>query len=164
MDKLQARVVENQQILAGNHDKAAKLLAETELREIQWILRYQDMCNYRYWRTRGEAEREPETVEAHRELYDAEDQFFRKGVEDPSELVLSGLAKFQSMFERHPDLTSDSDLLEEAIFGLLLWMEVLNRNGKNVPDEFPMKALWTAAQDKVPEFRRDFLRKMNAPR
>jgi hypothetical protein len=164
MDKLQARIVDNQQKLAAPRDKVERLLAETELKEIEWILRYQDMTNYRYWRTRGEAERESDTVEAHRQLYEAEDQFFRKGVEDPSELVLSGLAKFQAMFDRHPELTSDSDLLEEAVFGLLLWMEALNRNGKNVPEEFPLNALWTAAQDKIPEFRKDFLRKMNAPR
>jgi hypothetical protein len=68
------------------------------------------------------------------------------------------------MFKRHPTLTIEQELLEEGIFGLLLWMEVLNRNGKPLPDEFPLKELWTISQDRLPEFRQDFLRKMNAPR
>ncbi|MBI5759062.1 MAG: hypothetical protein HZA46_11150, partial [Planctomycetales bacterium] len=143
---------------------AERLLAEQELKEIEWILKYQDLANYRYWRTRGMAEREPETGEAHRILHEAEEQFFRKGVEDPSELVLSGLTKLEAMFKRHPTLTVEQELLEEGIFGLLLWMEILNRNGRNLPDDFPLKELWTVAQDKLPEFRQDFLRKMNAPR
>lgn len=164
IDKLQARSQDNLKKLERASGKAERLLAEQELKEVEWILKYQDMTNYRYWRSRGLAEREPETGEAHRQLHEAEEQFFRKGVEDPSELILSGLGKFEAMFKRHPTLTTEQELLEEGIFGLLLWMEVLNRNGKTLPDEFPLKELWTMAQDRLPEFRQDFLRKMNAPR
>ena len=163
-DKLQARRNENLRKLEGSPGKAERLLAEQELKELEWIQKYQDMANYRYWRTRGQAERELETGEAHRILHEAEEEFFRKGVEDPSEKVLLGLTKLEAMFQRHPALNDEQELLEEGIFGLLLWMEILNRNGKNLPDEFPLKPLWAAAQEKLPEFRQEFLRKMNAPR
>lgn len=164
MEKLQARLAENRRKLEAAPGKAEKLLAEQELKEIEWILRYQDTANYRYWRTRGLAEKDPETVEAHRNLYEAEKQFFRDGVEDPSELALSGLSKLDSMFRKYPELLADVDSTEEAVMGLLLWMEILNRNGRAVPEEFPLKTIWMAAQDRLPDFRRDFLRKMNAPR
>ena len=43
-----------------------------------WGARYQNMANYRYWRTLSLAESELETVEAHRELYEGQ-QSFREG-------------------------------------------------------------------------------------
>ncbi len=53
---------------------------EKEIRH--WLDRYQKTANYRYWWTRALAEAEPNTVAAHREIYQGQ-QLFKEGKTGP---------------------------------------------------------------------------------
>ncbi|MFO1023146.1 MAG: hypothetical protein U0903_21010, partial [Planctomycetales bacterium] len=130
-----------------------------------WVERYQSMCNYRYWRVRGLAEREQNTVESHKELYEAGQALLKGDTPDAEKKAYSGLEKFEKMTQAHPTLLEDDLTIEDAMIGLLIWREAYKYNHKeDYPAQFPMREVWVKQQPSLMEFERTFLRKFNTNR
>lgn len=123
-----------------------------------WVNRYQNTANYRYWRTRALAESEPETVAAHRDIYEGQ-QLFKEGrLSRAQEKLFSGLTKFEQMLDRHPSLAKQDNTVEEGLMGLIYWRYIHLLEDEPLPSDFPLKALWLQHQQLVPELRDRFRR------
>jgi hypothetical protein len=127
-----------------------------------WIFRYQDMTNYRYWRTRADAESEPNTVDAHRYLYEGQ-QLFLQGDETEAERVLfEGLQKYEQMLLRFQDMGIDDNAIEEAVTGLIVWRKARELTGEPVPSVYPLMHLWNSQEpDRIAELERRWNRQYN---
>ena len=122
---------------------------------------YQNVCNYRFWRTKTYAEREFLITRMHGNLFDGE-ELFRKGDIDAAQEVLeSGLAGFKIMLEQYKDLASDDSTLEEGLNGIMLWKKIFQLKNQVQPEDkdVPLNELWQKEINRVPELQKDFNRK-----
>ncbi|NOX55310.1 MAG: hypothetical protein GXP27_12910 [Planctomycetes bacterium] len=124
-----------------------------------WLDRTQNVTNYRYWRTRALWESEPETVAAHRMLYDGEQAFKRGELDQAQKLLEEGLKKLSETLTSFEDMEYDDTLIEEALWGLLIWQKILQLEGTPVPEKYPLKDLWEREQNRLPDLEYDFKRK-----
>jgi hypothetical protein len=129
-----------------------------------WLGRYQDMTNYRYWRTRALAERESNTVAAHRELYLAEKAFLEGDAVKAEKDAYSGMQKFEKMLEDYPVLASDDLTIEEGVLGQMFWRAALDVQGKSIPKTFPLSKLWYESQPKLQSIQQEFTRRLTPER
>lgn len=120
---------------------------------------YQDVSNYRFWRTKAHSEMQPNTVAVHRELYDGE-QLFKKGEIDAAEETLtSGLGRYEKLLNSYGDLSFDDNTLEEGLWAVMLWQKIYQLKNQIQPDEFPLKWLWDREQGRIPNLQQDFNRR-----
>lgn len=128
----------------------------------EWVNRYQNMTNYRYWRTRALVEAEPQTVAAHRELYEGGQAFKAGELDKAQELLEAGMEKYETMLTRHPELMIEDLAIEEGLMAVLLWQYIHQLKGTTPPEEFALKGLWVQEQNRVPllddQFQRQYLR------
>jgi hypothetical protein len=139
-----------------------------------WIDRRQNVTNYRYWEMRGRIERDPKMVDAHREMYEGR-QLFKLGRydwgsdgSDPEAVkkLASGLTKFQEMFEKveaekttiKDDLTKDDAMIDEALLAIKYYRQAHAIGGVELPENYPMKKVWDAHQDRIPQIEMEFER------
>lgn len=108
----------------------------------EWIDRYQKMCNYRDWRTRGESESDEQTLLAHRELFEGEQYYWDAEFEKSRDLLYQGLTRYEQVLKKHPALLVDEDTIEESVRAVLIWQKVLNLLGEPVPEQFPLSNLY----------------------
>jgi len=133
-----------------------------------WLDRYQNMVNYRYWRLRCDVERNADMAAARADLalgrrkYRQEQDF-----EGAKASLYSALEKFQKVVDEYrlPDgrsqlLTDEEELSEGIIKGILIWQHVLTVLGEPVPEEFPMDELWKEPryEQRRVELQQEFLR------
>src|SRR5262249_14032003 len=81
----------------------------------QWVVRYQDMCNYRYWRARSLAERDQNSVETHQDIYAGTRKLLEGDSIQAQELTYRGLQKYEKMLVDHPDLEGDEETIEDVM-------------------------------------------------
>lgn len=131
--------------LEANEDDVRQLAEDGNVDEsvvTRWLRHYQNTTNYRYWRTRTQAEAEPDTAEAHRLIYDGE-QDYRKGELDSAlTKLVRGMGLYAGMLERHPELMIEDLSVEEGMWAVLLWQKILQLQQKPVPDTYALKQLW----------------------
>ncbi len=125
-----------------------------------WLKRFQNVTNYRYWRERGLWEAEPVMVEAHRLLYEGE-QLFRQGeLEKAKQKLFTGLQKYQQVAQQYHNLKIDDDAIDEMMWGIFLWQKLLELEGEEVPEKFPLKDVWVEHRDdKMSDLEYDFKRR-----
>ena len=124
-------------------------------REIDFL---QNTTNYRYWRDRSAAEAEPQTAQAHRDIFEGE-KLFREGkLEQSRELLLKGLRGLEAMFARFPKVEEDDDLAtEEALIAHVYLREIYDLSGEALPADLPLQRLWTeASETRLDEIRQLF--------
>jgi len=103
----------------------AKLNGVTLDQQRRIWLQNQNMTHYRFWTTYADCERDPLTVEAHRAIYEGKGAFALGETSDPvsdsgeevskaQRLFEEGMAKFEQVFQKYPDLMSHREYLEEA--------------------------------------------------
>jgi hypothetical protein len=126
-----------------------------------WLGRYQDMTNYRYWRTRALAERESNTVGAHRELYLAEKALLEGDAVKAQKDAESGMEKFEKMLNDYPVLGVDDMTIEEGLLGQLIWRSALDVQGLSVPKTYPLRKLWVEQQGRVPQVQQELERRLS---
>ncbi|MCA9024240.1 MAG: hypothetical protein KDA86_03395 [Planctomycetaceae bacterium] len=107
-----------------------------------WLDRYQKMTNYPYWAARSKVESEPEMVETRRKLYEGKKLFFKQDILQARELLESGLNDLQAIFEKHPILLDEQEMVEDIIKSQLMWFYVLRISGEPNPETFPMMNVW----------------------
>ncbi|MBM4074446.1 MAG: hypothetical protein FJ267_02230 [Planctomycetes bacterium] len=119
------------------------------------IEQYRKMTNYYYWRTRGTAESDRDTAEAHRDLYDGLQAYRRQELEKAENSVRSGLEKFEKVFAKpgYEDLKNEESMIEECILAIMVYEDVFNLRGEPVPATFPLKNLKTEREQDVQMMR-----------
>ncbi|MGH7199566.1 MAG: hypothetical protein ACREJB_03115 [Planctomycetaceae bacterium] len=123
-----------------------------------WTDRYQNTANYRYWRTRATAEKDPVLVKAHRELYEGRQLFRDLKFRAAREKLWTGMELYAQALAKYPQLTTEDESIEEGLLAVIYWQETydLLLSPEPPPEDFPLKALWQARQDHVPSVREDF--------
>lgn len=129
-----------------------------------WINHYQNTGNYRYWRLRSRTESEKEMSEARHDIYEGEQALYRADTGRARELLLSGMKKYEAVLDAYPELKRESDMLDDAMLAQYIWRECLNLDGDDVPDEYPLKAVWEGHPEKVDHAKTEFDRRRKAPK
>ena len=116
----------------------------------------QDVTNYRFWRSKGLAERDQSTLASHRELYEAIEALTEGDATTAEEKSFAGMQKFEETLDQFQDLKIDTQTVQEGLLGQLTWRAALQLRGKEVPETYPLKKLWLEEQDQVSEVQREF--------
>ena len=134
------------------------------LRYLYWVDRYQNTCNYRYWRTKSRIESEKEMSDAHREMYEGEQALFAAELARAVTLYQSGMTKYEKLLNEYPDLKDEGEMVDEGMQAILGWQQALDLSGEDVPESFPLKEMWDKHQDRVNNARDELNRRRKAPR
>ena len=122
-------------------------------------LRYQNIVNYRYWRTRSRSESKPETAEAHRKLYEGEKKFEEYKLSEARTLLITGLTQFEVVLQQFEDLRAEDLVVEEALWALMLVKKVDDLLERSPAVDLPLTGLWNRhLNGKVPQLQFKFNR------
>ncbi len=149
-------------ILEATEEDVARLARDSNVDEDtvrHWIQRYQKTANYRSWRAKALSETEPNTVEAHREIYLGQQAFENYDLVKSQQLLESGMRKFATLLDNNPEMAFDDLTIEEGLIAVMLWRKIHELTGKQPPSEFPLKRLWIEHQGKVPFLEDEFSRR-----
>lgn len=143
---------EDVQRLASTPEEQARVRAAVDS--------FRKIVNYNYWRTRGRAESEPETAQAHRDFYDAGEFFKQQKMREALEKVELAMKGFENMLARYPDLRIEDNTIEEAMLAVKMWsdiqrLEILGPD-EQLPADFPLRTLWQENEGRMPEIEREF--------
>ena len=127
--------------------------------KLNWVYRYQDMCNYRYWRLRCFVEREQNTVDARRDLYNGEVAAARGDFVEARKLLESGMEKYDTMIRKYPELLEQTETVEDAMVAMIAWRSVLQIESAPVPDDYPLKSVWEQNAGSVGVFNTEYIRR-----
>ncbi len=130
-----------------------------EQEKLNWVYRYQDMCNYRYWRMRCFVEREQNTVEARRDLYQGEVAAAKGDFVEAKRLLESGLEKYEKMLQKYPELLEHSDTIEDAMIALITWRTVLQVEAIPLPENYPLRAIWEQNAGNLATYQTEYIRR-----
>jgi hypothetical protein len=131
-----------------------------------WLARFQDMTNYRFWRTRAKVESEPRMADAHRELYEGERKTKEANYVEGRQLLWDGMSKLEEIVEQYTDLASDDDTIEEGMIAQLFWRDCLDVEGE-APDEeegYPLQQMWKKNQNRIREVQEEYQRRKRQTR
>lgn len=122
----------------------AQQLSQTQAgkRTMHWIAAYQDIVNYRYWRQRCLAEQEPLTVEAHRDLYNGREKYFKSHFGEATKNFLNGMTNLEKVLQKHPEMFGDDSFTEEGLVAQIFWRSILKLQAETVPEKYPLQRLW----------------------
>ena len=129
-----------------------------------WVGKYQNMTNFRYWYNKCQSEREKNTVEAHKNLYDALALFPTGRTAEAARLAYEGLQKYEAIIadkNSGPGLRDDDLLIEEVMLGVMTWQKALELENQPVPTEFPMRQMWLEQQGRVKQIESEFKRRIS---
>jgi hypothetical protein len=134
------------------------------LRFLYWVDRYQNTCNYRYWRTKSRIESEKEMSDAHREMYEGEQALFAADLARAVTLYQSGMTKYEKLLNEYSDLKDEGEMVDEGLQAILGWQQALDFSGEDIPESFPLKEMWDKHQDRVNNARDELNRRRKASR
>mgnify|MGYP001399609774 FL=1 len=148
--------------LPGEADYVA--LAESQGVEVaqvrQSVRNYQNVVNYRYWRTRAISESKPATGEAHRALFEGEEFFKKNDLTKARALLVRGLERLDDVLVEYEGLVSEDLTVEEALWGLMLVKKIDELLEKPPATDLPLTGLWNKhLNDKVSTMQFDFNRR-----
>lgn len=161
MEPIRTKVGEIRMEIA-NEEEYAELAAQlgVDVADVKRLVSsYQDMTNYRYWKTRALAEREANTIEAHRLVYAGEQKFKAGEYGEAEKLLLEGMRKFEKMLEDFPVLLQDDLTVEEGLVAILFYRDILGFLDKPT-DIHPLKKLWNENQNSIPVVEEEKKRRM----
>lgn len=139
--------------LESNEDDVKRLAANGNVSvEVvrKWLNSYQNVTNYRYWRTRSQAEANQETAESRQLLFDGESDYHKGELATARQKIFRGMTLYAQLLERYPELSSEDQAVEDGLWAVLLWQKVLELEGQPVPPAYPLKNLWDSYQSVVP--------------
>lgn len=122
--------------------------------KVAWQNRYRKTTSYPYWKRHCEIERRDEMTRARYHLIEGR-RLFREvqdfpGAREHLEQGLSLLEKVVDQYELEDGsnvlLNDEADVVEQAIKAMLIWRAVLDILGEPIPEEYPLKRLWTDPQ------------------
>lgn len=155
--------VKNSELPVGY--KGSKKDYEVDLRS--WLGKYQNMTNFRYWYNKCHSETQPNTLQAHKDLYDAIVLFPSGRTSEAARLAYEGLQKYEAILKDEVSglgLRDDDIAIEEVMLGVLTWKTALELENKQVPDDFPMRQLWVEHQNRLKQIESEFKRRISPSR
>ena len=136
-------------ILEADSESVKSLADEFDTTEEEiafWIIKYQNVANYRYWRARSSIESEELMMAAHKDVYDGEELYKKGRLLQARKKLYEGLVKFTSTLnlisQRNPGLNInnlDENLTEEVILAIIYFTNTYTLNGQKPPESFPLK-------------------------
>ena len=121
---------------------------------------FQNVVNYRYWRTRSLSESEPTTAAAHKLLFEGEELFKRNELTKARTMLVEGRDGLDAVLSKYEDLITEDLTVEEALWGLLLIKKIDELLEKPPTDNLPLTGLWNRhLNDKVPTLQFNFNRR-----
>ena len=111
-----------------------------------WTERWADQMNYRYWKTRSQAESEEQGVSSRRLFYEGTVALRQARFSDAIEKYRQGLSLWGELLERYP--TYRDDLLNQRDTGMVVkrYVQALTNAGETIPDDLPFKDLYEAVR------------------
>ena len=85
-------------------------------------------------------------IDAHKLIYDGQQQFKRGNLSVAQDLLVRGMTKYQQLLSKYEVLGTDDESIEEAMSAVLYWQKILKLQAQRVPDDYPLKALWEKNQ------------------
>jgi hypothetical protein len=123
---------------------------------------YQKMNNYRYWRTRALCESEAETAEAHWKLFAAIENYRKQNMSLALKEAGESMALFEKIVQRFPELQDEDNFVEEVLTTILVWQFAHRLSGEKQPEQFPLKEIWDARQQAIPDIQQRLERRFVA--
>lgn len=108
---------------------------------VKWdaIDKYQKIVNYRYWRTRSQAEADGITEQAHRDLYEGKQLYKAGKTSEARESLLSGMQSFEDLLAKYPDLLTDTSTIEECLMAFLYLQANYQLEQVPMPEDLPLR-------------------------
>ena len=102
-----------------------------------WVDRARKTCNYNYWKLRAMIEALPETIQAHREIYQG--RLNHKSAKHGKAIqhLESGLNLYAKLMKKHPELLSRDESIEEVMIAILTWQDA----NRLLREDFPRNKL-----------------------
>jgi hypothetical protein len=128
-----------------------------------------NMVNYRFWRDYATTESDTMTLDLHKTFYAAKqayiegrgfDKVAADGATEVSEaqkLLEDAMAKWLQVREKYPTMFEEGRYIDDALLIVQYWNAVHQQNGKPIPDDYPLKAVWDANGSQHMEMERQFL-------
>ncbi len=107
-----------------------------------WTNRWADQMNYRYWKDRAAAEREPQGVEARRFFYEGMLALKNANFPDAVKKYKEGLDLWQQLLQRHNDYRNDELNKKDTGHIVKRYVFALRQIGQEPPKDLPFKDLY----------------------
>jgi hypothetical protein len=117
------------------------------------VNQYQNITNYRYWRTRALSEAEPDTAEAHWQLFAAIEEMKKQNLDKAQAAAEQSMKLFEKVLEKFPMLGDQDDFVEEGATAVMVWQNAQKLNDIKPPEDFPLKELYEKAQPRWQEYK-----------
>lgn len=130
-----------------------------------WSNRYgEDIVNYQYWKMRADTERSQDLLSARRNVY-LGDKAYREGdLRAARKYYEDGMRLWDGVLKAKPQLLDAQETIDEGVNVLLRYRDILTQfgeedkvqglePGKDLPDDFPMKAVWERFEASLREQR-----------
>jgi hypothetical protein len=124
-----------------------------------WTNRYQDRCQYRYWRSLASMESEELARESRRNLYDGKQLYREQKFRDSQRLLELGMEQLEQLLLDYDSLKGEDDTIEDVLITLMYWRSIHEVRGQDIPEEYPLKEFYVTHQGRLsdvePFFRRE---------
>lgn len=126
------------------------------------------MTNFNFWRNLADCERDEDMVKAHRAIYEGKVAYANGEISDeqdaegnlkPSKAEkkfkegITGLAAILGQ-EKYADLRDHDGYIEEGMLAVYYWSIIHQHNGKEVPEDYPLKEMVEANAGRQPDIER----------
>lgn len=147
--------------LEANEDDVQQMALNSNVAEsviLSELVFYQNTTNYLHWRLLCLAEKEEEMGLAHRLVYEGEQLYDQAEHVKARASLLAGLQKFEEILSRDQfrPLRSEDNLVEEIMWGIMLWRQTYLILRLPVPATFPLKDMWEKNQQRLPNLQSRF--------
>jgi hypothetical protein len=109
---------------------------------LKWVDRYQNVTNYRYWRTKSQVESTQEMSDAHRLMYAGEQALDKADLASAAKLFWDGMTKYEKILNEYPDLKEEGETVDEGLLAQMGWRQCLELMEEELPAEYPLKEMW----------------------
>jgi hypothetical protein len=123
-----------------------------------YVLRMLDQTRYPNWKVRAQAEAAKKMVEAHKLIYDGQNQFRKGNLSASREMLFKGMTAYEQLLKNYPAMAREDDSIEEGMTAVLYWQKILKLQFNPIPDEYPLKAIWSSNQHALPTIESRFKR------
>lgn len=96
-----------------------------------------NIVNYNYWKTRALVEALPESVRAHREIYQGRAYYKSARLPEAIRMLQSGLDRYAKLMKQYPELKTRDESVEEVMIAILAWQDA----NKLLNSDFPRDRL-----------------------
>jgi hypothetical protein len=135
--------------------------------KVNWQDRYRKMTSYPYWKRHCDIEKRETMMQARYQIAEGRRLFREVQDFESAKIYLEqGMANMQAVIDEYDAedgynafLADEDETIEEAIKALLIWQRVLELLGEPIPEEYPLKRVWTSTDGRIQMLREDLTEK-----